>query len=79
MKIISLELTDEIADELKILPQASLNFFAENFFRAQLKGEIYPSGPEQIELAIHLLENKVDIELITALTRLSPEFIKDLV
>ncbi|WP_194976424.1 hypothetical protein [Aquiflexum lacus] len=40
---------------------------------AILRGELYPSGTEQIELAITLAERGVDENVISKITRLKPE------
>jgi hypothetical protein len=40
---------------------------------AILRGELYPSGTEQIELAITLAERGVKEDIISKITRLKPE------
>lgn len=40
---------------------------------ALFRGELYPTGTEQLELAIDLAEEGVSSELISKLTRLKPE------
>ncbi len=55
------------------LPADCRIIFAEKALNASLRGELYPSGPEQIELAITLAEQGLSEEIISKITRLNPE------
>lgn len=50
---------------------------AEKAVSAVLRGEVYPCGTEQIELAISLAERNVDAQTISRITRLNQEVFED--
>ena len=52
------------------LPQAAQKSVAEKALNALLNGRLYPTGIDQLELAIDLAEAGVDAETISTLTRL---------
>jgi len=52
------------------LPQDCRISIAEKAIGAVLKGELYPSGTEQLELAIELAERAVSPDIISRITRL---------
>ncbi len=60
-----------------MLPPDCRTSIAERAVNAVLKGELYPSGAEQMELAILLAEKSVDPKLISQITRLEIAMFSD--
>ncbi len=55
------------------LPIESQQALASKALNALLKGTLYPTGSEQLELAIDLAEAGVDADTISTLSRLNKE------
>lgn len=55
------------------LPPDCRTSIAEKAIGAVLRGELYPSGTEQLELAISLAERAVEPHIISQITRLEQE------
>lgn len=70
MKTITIELEDSAAALWKMLPAACQNRLTTKALTAILNGDPYPTGPDQLELAIDLAESGVDADLICKLSRL---------
>jgi len=72
MNKIALTLNQAEAAIWKQLPPACQDLVAEKAIQAVLNGTLYPTGPDQLELAIVLAENGVEPSLISQITRLEP-------
>jgi hypothetical protein len=79
MKSLTIEVDEEIAKILESLPSSARRLLTTQALSAILKGELYPVGPEQLELAIELAESGVNPELISRLTRLNPDAFEDFI
>jgi len=60
-----------------LLPPDCRTSIAEKAVEALLQGEVYPSGAEQLELAILLAERSVDPQVISQITRLESALFSD--
>ena len=70
MNKIALTLNQTEAAIWNQLPPACQDMVAEKAIQAMLNGELYPTGPDQLELAITLAENGVEPQVISQITRL---------
>lgn len=73
MERIVLEVDGTSAKIWNSLSDASKKKLTWRVFDAVLRGELYPTGSEQLELAIELAEEGVSNDIISKLTRLEPE------
>ncbi|MBI3483447.1 MAG: hypothetical protein HY015_10845 [Bacteroidetes bacterium] len=73
MQTLTIELEEPTAKLWNKLPQEAKQHLTSNAIAAILKGELYPTGTDQLELAIDLAEAGVEPEIISKLTRLSPD------
>ncbi|HHU25041.1 MAG TPA: hypothetical protein GXZ56_00215 [Bacteroidales bacterium] len=73
MERIVLEVDGTSAKIWNSLSDASKKKLTSRVFDAVLRGELYPTGSEQLELAIELAEEGVSNDIISKLTRLEPE------
>lgn len=70
MKTLTIEVGEPVAKVWSMLPQAAQKLITAHALEALLNGELYPTGAEQLELAIDLTEAGVDLETISRLSRL---------
>ena len=70
MKTVTVEMEGKLEDLWNGLPPQSQRLLTSKALSAILKGDLYPTGTEQLELAIDLAEAGVDAEIISKLTRL---------
>ena len=77
MKTLTIELEEPLAALLEKLPLAARQRLTSSAIEAILNGGLYPTGTEQLELAIDLAEAGVDAGIISKLTRLAPEVFQD--
>jgi hypothetical protein len=73
MKTVTIELTEPTANLLEKLPEMARQQITTSAIEALLNGTLYPTGSEQLELAIDLAEAGVESDVISKLTRLEPE------
>lgn len=62
MKTVTIELEDSTAAMWKRLPAACQNLLTTKALTAILNGDPYPTGPDQLELAIDLAEAGVMVK-----------------
>ena len=77
MKPVNINIEEQLADRWEKLPQKTRQSIASKALNALLKGSLYPTGPEQLELAIELAEAGVDTETISQLTHLDKELFEN--
>ena len=70
MKTVTVELDEPSSNIWKNLPTESQKLLTGNMIKAILNGSLYPTGVEQLELAIDLAESGVDPAIISQLSRL---------
>lgn len=70
MKTVTVELDEPSSNIWKSLPTESQKLLTGNMIKAILNGSLYPTGAEQLELAIDLAESGVDPAIISQLSRL---------
>jgi len=70
VKLITLNLEDSKSDLWNTLPPVCQNILANNALNAILGGTPYPTGTDQLELAIELAENGTNPSLITRISGL---------
>lgn len=70
MKTVTVELDEPSSNIWKSLPTESQKLLTGNMIKAILNGSLYPTGVEQLELAIDLAESGVDPDTISQLSRL---------
>lgn len=70
MKTVTVELDEPSSNIWKSLPTESQKLLTGNMIKAILNGSLYPTGVEQLELAIDLAESGVDPAIISQLSRL---------
>lgn len=73
MERIVLEVDGASAKIWNSLPDKGRKKLTSRVFGALFRGELYPVGSEQLELAIELAEEGVSADVISKLTRLEPE------
>jgi hypothetical protein len=73
MERIVLEIDGASAKIWNSLPDEGKKKLTSRVFGALFRGELYPTGSEQLELAIELAESGVSSDIISKLTRLEPE------
>ncbi|TAF73110.1 MAG: hypothetical protein EAZ53_13715 [Bacteroidetes bacterium] len=61
------------------LPPVCQDLLTHNILHSFLNGELYPTGVQQLELAIELAENGIDKNLISKLTRLDAVVFEDFI
>lgn len=64
------ELEDALVRRWNSLPESIKKQMTSASLSALLNGKVYPSGSEQLELAIDLAESGVEAKLISKITRL---------
>jgi hypothetical protein len=70
MSTLTIQVKDPAAQLWQTLPAEAQNLITSNALNALLCGELYPTGTDQLELAIALAEAGVAAEVISKLTRL---------
>jgi len=70
MRTLTIQIEDSTARLFQSLPTKAQNILTNGALSALLSGELYPTGTNQIELAIALAEAGVAPETISRLTRL---------
>jgi hypothetical protein len=70
MKTLMVEFEETTASDWNNLPKECQSLIVSKALTSILKGEPYPIGADQLELAIDLAESGVDAELISRLSRL---------
>jgi hypothetical protein len=70
MKTLTIQMEDNAAQVWQTLPIEAQKILTTGALSALLSGELYPTGPDQLELAIALAETGVPPETISKLTRL---------
>lgn len=70
MKKVEVTLNEDEASVWSQLPKVCQDLVAEKAVQAILNGDLYPTGTEQLELAITLAEYGVDPQLVSRITRL---------
>jgi hypothetical protein len=70
MKSLTIQIEDPILSTWKSLPPECQNLLTTKALNAILQGIPYPTGSDQLELAIELAESGVDADVISQLTRL---------
>jgi hypothetical protein len=70
MKSLTIQIEDPILATWKSLPPNCQTLLTSKALNAILKGIPYPTGADQLELAIELAESGVDANVISQLTRL---------
>ncbi|HTH54475.1 MAG TPA: hypothetical protein VL728_00430 [Cyclobacteriaceae bacterium] len=73
MKTMTIELEEPSSEIWKTLPQSCQQLLTSRALDAILKGEPYPTGTDQLDLAIDLAEAGVTADTISKLTQLDPE------
>lgn len=73
MERIVLEMDGATAKVWRSLPAEGRKRLSTRVFGALFRGELYPTGTDQLELAIELAEDGVASDIISKLTRLEPE------
>ncbi|MDO5664231.1 MAG: hypothetical protein Q4G63_03110 [Bacteroidia bacterium] len=73
MERIILEIDGATAKIWNTLPDKGKRKLSSRALSALFRGELYPTGTDQLELAIELAEEGVDAAIISKLTRLEPE------
>jgi hypothetical protein len=73
MKTLIIQMEDNTAQLLQTLPLEAQKILTNGALSALLSGELYPTGTNQLELAISLAETGVAPETISRLTRLDME------
>lgn len=69
----TIELEEPSSEIWKTLPQSCQRLLTSKALDAILNGEPYPTGTDQLDLAIDLAEAGVKADTISKLTRLEPE------
>ncbi len=69
----TIELEDPLSEIWKTLPTSSQQMLTSKALTAILKGDPYPTGPDQLELAISLAEAGVGAEVISKLSGLDAD------
>ena len=70
MKTVTIELEEPTARVWQKLPPACQKLLTSKALNAILNGEPYPTGPDQLDLAIDLAEAGADVDSISKLTGL---------
>jgi hypothetical protein len=70
MKTLTIQIEDDTAKMWQTLPIEAQKILTSGALSALLSGELYPTGTDQLELAISLAEKGVASETISKLTRL---------
>jgi len=70
MTKVIIEIEDLKSDIWKTLPPICQNLLTNKALNAILNGTLYPTGADQLELAIELAENGVDPEVISKVSGL---------
>jgi hypothetical protein len=70
MKTITFEIDDVKSDIWQTLPPVCQNLLANKALNSILSGVPYPTGTDQLELAIELAENGIDASVITKVSGL---------
>jgi hypothetical protein len=70
MENLSIEIHNSLKDKWQNLPLKNREEMASRVLNALLSGTLYPTGTEQLELAIELAEAGVAPDIIRQLTRL---------
>jgi hypothetical protein len=70
MKTLTIQMEDDTAKVWQLLPVEAQKILTSGALSALLSGELYPTGTDQLELAISLAEKGVPPETISRLTRL---------
>jgi hypothetical protein len=70
MKTLTIQMEDDTAKVWQLLPVEAQKILTSGALSALLSGELYPTGTDQLELAISLAEKGVAPETISRLTRL---------
>lgn len=73
MKTLTIEVTEPTALLWQRLPTAAQQLLTTQALEALLAGSLYPTGTQQLELAIDLAEAGVDVDIISQLTRLDKD------
>ncbi len=73
METLSVEIDQSLKSRWSNLPVKNREEMASRMLNAMLSGTLYPTGSEQLELAIELAEAGVNVETIQQLTRLEKE------
>jgi hypothetical protein len=73
MNIFTIQVEDPASQLWQTMPAEAQRLITANALNALLRGELYPTGIDQLELAIALAETGVAPEIISKLTRLDME------
>jgi hypothetical protein len=73
MKTVTIQMKDEAAKIWQTLPIEAQAILTSGALSALLAGELYPTGTDQLELAISLAEKGVPADMISRLTRLDKD------
>lgn len=79
MKTLTIEVEEPTAQMWQMLPPAAQRVLTSNVLNAILNGELYPTGTDQLKLAIELAEAGVSPEIISKLTRLDMDLFEPFV
>lgn len=77
MESININIEKKVIGNWEQLPVITRQNLASRTLNAMLSGTLYPSGTEQLELALELAEAGVDTDTISQLTRLEKEIFEE--
>jgi hypothetical protein len=77
MKTMTIEVDEPISEIWKTLPLSAQRLLTSKALNAILNGEPYPTGFDQLDLAIDLAEAGVKAEIISKLSGLSSDVFSD--
>jgi len=72
MKTLEIAVEDDLMEGLDKLPESERNLFYQ-----WLKGYVFPTGGDQIVLAYEMHEKGLPLSLISLISRLDKDFLKD--
>jgi len=72
-KTVTIQMKDDAAKIWQTLPIEAQAILTAGALSALLAGELYPTGTDQLELAISLAEKGVPADMISRLTRLDKD------
>ncbi len=79
MSTININIDDPLMETWEDLPAKSREAITSKTLNAFLNGTLYPTGTDQIELAMELAEAGVNADTISKLTRLEKEVFIDFI
>ncbi len=79
MKTLTIEIEEPILEIWKKLPSSCQQLLTNKALNAILSGEPYPTGPDQLDLAIALAEAGVKADVISRLSGLDTEIFADFI